>query len=163
MNVYRIPLLFALTGLAAGILFARAPLPPRDVAPPCAPQPVLPRPAAAAPVLVLPSEITIFGRADADRPAVTVSTAKTDASRPAETYRLCAFAGGGEEWIVSIEDASGRYHTLRRGDCIPGSSLEFRSMEFSFVTGGIPESRAVFFDSANSRRVDVTAFAGPGK
>jgi len=71
------------------------------------------------------------------------------------SYRLCAFAGGAGFWIVSLEDASGRYRTVRSGELLPGSSLEFRGMEFRTAPGGVPESVALLLDRSSSRCLEV--------
>jgi|GEM_PF-4089796 len=75
-------------------------------------------------------------------------------------YRLCAFAGGSGFWIVSVEGPDGRYHTIQTGDMLPGSSLEFRGMEFRTSPNGAPESVAIFNDLVQSRLVEVRTGTG---
>ena len=160
MNPYRLPLFLAIPPAAALVFLMPVRTP--DSAPGVTF--ALPRAVAVAAPLPIPDECTLFGRDAPAKTAVAIATGKpADAAPQAPVYRLSAFAGGGSDWVVSVEIAPGRYATLRRGERIPGTGLEFRDMEFSFSPGGTPESRAVFFDTASSRRVDLTAFAGPDK
>jgi hypothetical protein len=163
MNARLFPVLFAGASLAASaILFLPKTAehsPSRSV-----PPPVLPHPAEVLAPCTIPPEITIFGKPARAERTLSLST-ETPREHPGgkTTYRLCGFAGGAEGWVVAVEDGAGRYHTLRIGDRIEGTSLEFRGMEFSFSTGMPPQSRAVFFDLASLSRVDVTASAAVEK
>jgi hypothetical protein len=163
MNARLLPVLFAAAALAASALLFL----PRADTPPSSrgfTEPILPHPAEIPTPCAIPPEITIFGKPSRVERTLALSTDEAKGRPGAKTtYRLCGFAGGAEGWVVAVEDGAGRYHTLKSGDRIEGTALEFRGMEFSFAAGLPPQSRAVFFDLSSLSRVDVTASTGPDK
>ena len=103
----------------------------------------------------IPDEITIFGRRRADSRSISVAREK----RNGVTYRLCSFAGDDKLWVVGVQNSDGRYFTIRSGERIPGTTLEFRNMRFHTADSGLQTGDAVFFDNASSNYVDVMAYA----
>ena len=106
----------------------------------------------------LPERITLFDTLSNGRDKTVVlssSPTKTDAEK--SSYRLCAFAGGETLWVVSIEDSNGHYFTIRSGELLPMTTLEFKGMQFRTTPYGAQEGTALFFDRAKSKFVDVTA------
>ncbi|MFA5257862.1 MAG: hypothetical protein WC360_06915 [Opitutales bacterium] len=158
MSLRHLPVFFGALALTAAAASLLRPSAPRRSAPldalsgetPSAA--ILPLPEA----LPMPDLASIFLR---DVPDIAVADADSLRLLRVEareaSYRLCAFAGGAGFWIVSVEDASGRYHTVRSGDLLPGTSLEFRGMEFRTAPGGAPESVALLLDRSNARALEV--------
>jgi hypothetical protein len=102
----------------------------------------------------IPDDITIFGSKSATHNPIAITREKKNDA----AYRLCAYAGGDGLWVVSVQDG-GCYYTVRSGERIPGTSLEFRNMQFRTSETGLQIGDAVFYDNTNSNFVDVMACA----
>jgi hypothetical protein len=152
MKTRLIPPFAALAALAACV-FVCPPKNTADVPHPAFCEPLLPDAVELPTPVDIPDEITIFGAKHAESRSVAVaheSSAKVG-------YRLCSYAGGDGLWVVGVQDGAGHYFTLRCGERIPGTSLEFRNIRFRTSDSGLQTGDAVFFDNAGMNFVDVMA------
>jgi hypothetical protein len=163
MNARYIPPIAALASLAASAIVW---LPPENATPqlPPLPQPLLPT-AADFPVFDAgPSGIGMFDlpKRNPTTGPVAVVRGTERPTKDTPMYRLSAYIGGNGLWVVTLVDDSGKYCTVRTGEFIPHTRLEFRGMEFHPASNGIPEGTAVFYDQQSSNYVDVIACDGNG-
>jgi len=154
MKVRLIPPIAALAALAA-CAFVWPPKRTADDASLSFDEPTLPDAVELPSSVEPPDAITIFGARPSERRSLAVAQEKKNGA----SYRLCSYAGGDGVWIVGIQNGDGHYFTLRSGERIPGTSLEFRNIRFKTSESGLQTGDAVFFDNASANYVDVMAFA----
>ena len=161
MNARYIPPIAALAFLAVSAMIW-LPLESDTLQLPPLPQPLLPT-AADFPVFAAgPAGIGMFNppkRNPATGP-IAVGLGTERPAKDAPQYRLSAYIGGNGLWVVTLLDGAGKYCTVRTGEFIPHTRLEFRGMEFHPASNGIPEGTAVFYDQQSSNYVDVIACEG---
>ena len=155
MNTRLIPPLAALTILAASLCLYAPHRPERHELAPVEAA-LLPEPAPMPEPLDIPERMALF-----DSPGQDLRTPVAITQTPAKdsAYRLCAYAGGNGLWVVSLEDGEGHFHTLKSGEMLPGSTLEFKGMQFHTFETGLQKGEAVFYDQSSSSYIDVMALA----
>jgi hypothetical protein len=158
MNARYLPPLLAAAALVASYAIW-LPVDTKPPEPPPMPAPLLPTAADLPELPNEPDNIPVLHSARREQSkgpiAITRTAAKADDS--AKQYRLRAYIGGNGLWVVTLEDDAGKYCTIRNGELIPHTHLEFRGMEFHPSSNGLPEGTAVFFDKSSSNYVDVVA------
>jgi hypothetical protein len=159
VNPRHIPPLAALATLAVSAFLW---LPLRVAQDDAAPQyePLLPSAAQMPEPLDLPERIALFDvPGQPAREPVEFTQNPSVSKTRAASFRLCAFAGGEGLWVVSLQDEAGHYFTIRSGELLPATTLEFKGMKFHTTGSGAQEGAAVFFDRSSSSYVDVMTFA----
>lgn len=109
----------------------------------------------------LPEHFSLFNNTEGNAaPSVELAMGLGPQKTKADhRYRLCAYAGGNGFWVASLEDESGHYHTVRTGELLPDSTLQFQGMEFHAEPSGMQQGCAVFLDRTDSSRVDFSTLA----